>query len=290
MIYTQSKIIKEPEGLDENKQYYVAVRATTENLNKLNIAEFEEGLAVQPSVKYGVTCRKNVFGYTEINKNLPKENRCVRTFLWEWKLFNGERQSRIVDVYKDCYPRNEHEPFGIEIQLIKVNDINMLVTKVKKTENIKNTINLYLEVFNYCELLDENFTINYKDINIKRCNWVILPPDLIIEVKKFKKLNKENKSKYQKNYDQARLDALEKYKPLVRYEGLNGFQGYYAYLYKERCILESPIYGNATYVIKKDNWETLSKMTKTELINSGELLSRVEHNKEWINNIANLVC
>ena len=289
MIYTQSKIIKKPDGLEENKQYYIAVRATKENLSKLNLSNFEEGLLIQPSIKFGVTCRKNVFGYTEINKNLPKENRCVRTFLWEWKLFNGERQSRIVDVNKYCYQKIKHKPYGIEIELARVNDIDMLITKVNELENIKNIINLYLEVFNYCELLDEDFKINIDNITTKRCNWVILPPDLIIEINKIKKSKTINNKKHQKNYDQARLDILKKYKPIVRYEGVNGFQGYYAYIYKERCVLESPIYGNATYVIKKDNWENLSKMTKTELINSGELLSRIEHNKDWINNIGKLI-
>lgn len=55
------------------------------------------------------------------------------------------------------------------------------------------------------------------------------------------------------------------YNATTMVEGVNGFKGYYAYLYDNYCVLESAFYGNATYIIPKDNWEELSQKTKREL-------------------------
>ena len=55
---------------------------------------------------------------------------------------------------------------------------------------------------------------------------------------------------------------MEMYNATTMVEGVNGFKGYYAYLYDNYCVLESAFYGNATYIIPKDNWEELSQKTK----------------------------
>lgn len=164
----------------------------------------------------------------------------------------------------------------------------MILTKVEDVNLLIFIINIYLEVFNYCETLDDKLDDKYNLVPSIRCNWVILPPDVVIQVKRSREMDKLNSKSRYKNYNQERINELEKYKPICREQGLNGFQGYYAYLYEKICILESPIYGNATYVVKKDNWEELSKMTKKSLINSGQLLFRFEHKSAWLKDIAKL--
>ena len=87
-------------------------------------------------------------------------------------------------------------------------------------------------------------------------------------------------------YDIARLNYIEEYNAATCVEGINGFKGYYAYLFEKHCVLECAIYGNATYIIPKDNWEVMSQKTKKELIDEKVLIAKLEHNQNWERNIA----
>ena len=89
-------------------------------------------------------------------------------------------------------------------------------------------------------------------------------------------------------YDIERLNYVETYNALEMVEGINGFKGYYAYLYENYCVLESAFYGNATYIIPKDNWEELSQRTKRELIDEKKLVGKIDHNEKWKKNIAGI--
>ncbi len=86
-------------------------------------------------------------------------------------------------------------------------------------------------------------------------------------------------------YDKYRLEYIEKYHFEKVVEGLNGFKGYYAYISKKYCVLESAIYGNATYLIPEDNWEILSQKTKKELCDEGYVIKKIDHIKSWEDNI-----
>lgn len=285
MIITKKRIVKVPTEFEYGTEFYIMVDANDENLKKLDLDIFEENVVVQPSIKYGPTCKKNVEGYYVIERDFPKEERFIRTIYWEWTTYNGVTMSDYKDIYKECYPRTYYEPFNIELTLLKIENKNVIITKVNDIKNIKNIINLYLEIFGYCEVLDSQLKAFFENKTYIRCNWEILPPDVKLKIYDIKNKKKNDKQTSRKNYDQARLDELEKYEPKERYIGKNGFQGYFAYLFNNICILENPLYGNATYIIKSDNWEELSKLTKRELLNSGYLLDRLEHNSNWFEGI-----
>lgn len=285
MIISKSKIMKVPSGLDANKQYFVSAIADEKVLSKLGLNEFKEGVVIQPPIECGIVSKRNIFGYSIPNKELPKEERFIRTIYWEWQLYNGDWESDYKDIYKKCYPRIEYEPFGIEMKSIIINNTKMFITKVEDFNDLKNIINLYLEVFGYCEILNDDLKLTNLNSNYNRCNWEILPPDIKINIQKSKIKSRMDKDKYKKDYDQERINTLEGYNPKEKFIGKNGFQGYYAFLYNNICVLESPLYGNATYIVPINNWKDLSKMTKKELINSGYLLDRFEHNKKWFDDI-----
>ena len=87
-------------------------------------------------------------------------------------------------------------------------------------------------------------------------------------------------------YDIARLNYMEMYNATTMVEGVNGFKGYYAYLYDNYCVLESAFYGNATYIIPKDNWEELSQKTKGEVFDEKKVVEKIDHTETWKQNIA----
>ena len=81
---------------------------------------------------------------------------------------------------------------------------------------------------------------------------------------------------------------MEEYNPIERNIGKNGFQGYYAYVFGKICVLESPVYGNATYIVDREGWEKSSMETKRELIGNKKFLKRIEHDSKWFNEIKKL--
>ena len=125
-----------------------------------------------------------------------------------------------------------------------------------------------------------------KTIKRKRCNWEMLPPGEMPS----RHVEKQLKSMNQKTdtYDIARLNYMEMYNATTMVEGVNGFKGYYAYLYDNYCVLESAFYGNATYIIPKDNWEELSQKTKRELFDEKKVVEKIDHTEKWKHNIARI--
>ena len=65
-------------------------------------------------------------------------------------------------------------------------------------------------------------------------------------------------------------------------------KGYYAYFFDKYCVLECAIYGNATYIIPKDNWEVMSQKTKKELTDEKVLIAKLDHRRDWKTNIASV--
>ena len=225
----------------------------------------ETGDIVLPSGTFGPQSRKNVHGYSYAGKTNPKERRYVSTN-WVYPFGNVNASMVAVDIYRECYPRIEVEAYGIELQLYEDENRQQFViinmTDEIRKKYMKEAINLMLEIYGKCYVYDSVIRIE-KSIKTKRCNWEILPPGEMpsrhVE-KQLKLLNKKTDT-----YDVARLNYLEMYNVTMVVEGVNGFKGYYAYLYEKYCVLESAFYGNATYIIPKNNREELSQKTKREL-------------------------
>lgn len=49
------------------------------------------------------------------------------------------------------------------------------------------------------------------------------------------------------------------------------------------------MYGNATYIVPKENWEVLSQKTKKELFDENIVIEKLVHNAKWRWNIANVI-
>jgi len=282
MIITKSKILKVPKELKKEKEYYVGVKANKENLAKLHVLEFDNGLSLNPSPKYGITCTKNLYGFYTYNKELPKEYRYVNTIPWEFTLRNGRIISGYNDIYKFCIHRDKIEPYNINMVLV-TNSKNeeMIVSKVNDFSLIKEMINIYLEVFKYCEILDNKLIPTINKLHYSKKNWEILPPGVKVDINKF--INKNNNFSNKKGayFIKERLEKLEKTKPLEVYKGFNELDGYLAYVYQNICILECPIYGNATYIIKSEDWENTSKLDKTNILKSDNFIKKIDHNMLW---------
>lgn len=248
----------------------------------------EVGDIVLPSGTFGPQSRKNAYGYSYADKTKPKERRYVSTN-WVYPFGNTNASMVAADIYKECYPKIDVEAYGIELQLYEDESKQQFVI-VNMTDDVRKkytkvAINLMLEIYGKCYVYDDEIRIE-KTIKRKRCNWEMLPPGEMPS----RHVERQLKSMNQKTdtYDVARLNYMEMYNATTMVEGVNGFKGYYAYLYDNYCVLESAFYGNATYIIPKDNWEELSQKTKRELFDERKVVEKIDHTEKWKQNIARI--
>lgn len=244
-----------------------------------------EGDIVLPSGMFGSQSKKNAYGYSYADKTKPKERRYVSTN-WIQPFGNDNASPVAVDIYRECYPQICVPAYEIELQLYRGENGNRYVivnlTKEIREVFLKEAVNLLLEIYGVCYIFEKDIQID-DSAKRQRCNWEILPADEIPSEHIEKQLREHEK--VVDTYDGYRLRYIEKYDFEKVVEGVNGFKGYYAYVFNKYCVLESAVYGNATYIIPKENWEILSQKTKKELFDEGYVIKKIDHTKNWEHNI-----
>lgn len=244
------------------------------------------GDTILPSGLLGNACYKNAYGYEYSDKTQPKERRYICTN-WIQPYGNDYASPIAVDVYKKCYPKVEVPPTEIEFTLYENDNGRQFILAVLNDairENyLKETVNLFLEIFQSCYIFDGEINIDNTFIR-HRCNWEILPPGEKPSAHLKNQLRKTGEPT--NTFDVSRLEFVERYPVDYSVEGINGFHGYYAYIFTNCCVLESAFYGNATYIIPKENWETLSQKTKKELFDENSVIEKIIHTKSWRYNLS----
>lgn len=274
---TRIQSLKLPKGYERDK---IIIGIPVKNNEDAKVGLKNIGDTVLPSSVFGKTCEKNAYGYFYTDKTQPKQNRYVAT-IWIQPWGNDYASPVPADIYRDCYPKVEVPPTEIEFSL--TNDklgnkyIVAILTQDIRSNKLEETVNMFLEIFGFCYIYSDDLEI---DTAIRhRCNWEILPPGEKPSIHLQKQL--QNQGKNTDTFDVDRLKTLEKYKVEQIVEGINGFNGYYAYVFSSICVLESAIYGNATYIIPKNNWEQLSQKTKKELLDSKQVIYKIVHTEKW---------
>lgn len=274
-----------PKEFDISK-IQIGIPVTGDEAEKVCLAE--NGDIVLPSGTFGAQSRRNAYGYMYADKSKPKERRYVSTN-WVYPFGNTNASMVPADIYRECYPKEIVQPYGIELQLFEDKNGQQFVIADLTDENrekyLKETINLFLEIYGVCYIFDGNIQID-NSIRRQRCNWEILPPGEMPSKHIKKQLVKRGEKT--DTYSIFRLEYMEKFKTEKVVEGINGFNGYYAYVFENYCVLESAVYGNATYIIPKENWEILSQKTKKELFNEKKVVAKFDHTEKWQQNIKNI--
>lgn len=252
---------------------------------EIKVGLSNNGDVVLPAGIFGPQSKKNAYGYSYSDKTNPKESRYVTTN-WIYPYGNTDAEMIAVDIYRKCYPKVEVSPYGIELQLYINKSGQKYVMAILnddiREKYIMEAINLCLEIYGECYIFDGEICMD-NSTKYQRCNWKILPPGEMPSqhIKKQLQVSGRNTD----TYDVFRLEHMEKYKSEKIVEGINGFNGYYAYVFNKCCVLESAIYGNATYIIPKENWEKLSQKTKKELFDENKVIAKINHTEKWEKNI-----
>lgn len=267
-----------------------------EQLRAMGFQEITVGDSILPPGVFGPTSRYNAEGKEIVHKDKPMET-AYRQSEWRWTQWDGSEHSRIVDVPYKRYPRTYVDPMGLEftVQADTLGNpvvVLPLLTHDPKDEEVEvHAINLTLEIFGQCHFFTEDLDQIIK-APIRKLNWRLLPPG----EHPWPKLRQSLSPVIQAVPDgnrvviEHRLEAINKHKPAFGAIGEGGFHGYVVLGFpdKEIYVLESLLYGNATYVLDA-RWEEISKLTKKEILQEELHKARVIHKSGWDEKIRKLL-
>ena len=160
-------------NIAEDEAVYVCVTAHENNLDLLMMKGCSDGTCVVPQ-PVGPVTRFNLYGKELVHKEMEMEPREI------------ERDYHIVDWHgtdhygtcfqsRMCYPKEYIFPPVARIILDNGKLRSDLMTKAD-SELLKHTINMFLEVFGYCEIVDKEENPIGQKTKIKEVSWRILPP------------------------------------------------------------------------------------------------------------------
>lgn len=284
------------------RSFRLGVKVTEANRDKIHGLGFdvlEAGKAMFPPV-IGRFTRFNIEGKEIPRRDLPKETIYISMYMTR-KEFRGRDQTEdvtdFIDIPRKVFQKEVIPGTGFEIILeSKDEQLYFLINKTfDKYEDLKNSTiaaNIILELVGYCEVFSEDLNEYYKPKNIKRYNWIFLESNgLPWEERKerFREIvEKSKKAKQMVIWE--RLETIAELKPDFEAMGQNGFSGYVVFGFSEKglYVFESANLGNATYIVKGD-WKSISKMSKTEILQNNLHEFRLVHRNDWKRKISKVL-
>lgn len=236
--------------------------------------------------------KKNAEPFFTMDKSLPLED-YTQTVYWTRYEWAGKGQLNPVTdfsyIKKQRYHRDYFAPFSVHFTLIVDGETRCIVSDdiLFSEENhgkLLNTANMLLGLFGECTV---DFAEQQSNVNRITVNWDILPkgeyPWSTV---------KETLGNLTKGHTKTRTEMMlrnceaiyAEHPGFVAY-GRSGFKGYAVFGFTERnlYILESVMPNNATYVLEND-WETISQLSKAEILSQELHKARIVHSENWQKN------
>ncbi len=305
MLIRQRRIMSLERYLPEeyrDQMLVVALADLDEHAGRLERVGFTPGTnageTVLPAV-LGPISRYNAEGKNIILRNREKEV-AYRQVEWHWKEYHGKDQverSGIRDVPYLRYPREFVPPPSLELTVATTPEGKHLVrtTSIRyddhSRELLRHAINLCLELFGECRILTDAL-LPAISAPVQRLNWRLLPPGRYPWERLRETINPivERSKKGKRGVISSRLQVMNDLGPEFHAIGQGGFLGYVVFGFpsKNLFVLESTLYGNATYVFEED-WEQLSRMSKAQILDENLQRARIVHREGWVDAITQVV-
>ncbi|MEN1944758.1 hypothetical protein WCE55_13020 [Luteimonas sp. MJ293] len=265
---------------------------TPQSLARFGFVEpFDTGQMVLPSVHLGPTARRNSGGYEIVHRDQPMEE-IVRLQSWRRKQYHGRDRIEVEDFIQRTYrryPRSYMPGHGIEFTIMERSDGTKVIASPAYDPHIENealriSANLLLEGFGEVQFVRANL-VPPLNVPVKRLNWDLFPQGHL----PWRRIRRQLDQLIERAAPpsvrpviHSRIDAVELYGPDFAGIGRAGFQGYWVFGFTRHrlFVLESRLLDNATYILGAD-WETVSRMTKAEVINGDLAVARLIHDQSW---------
>ncbi|MBP6977627.1 MAG: hypothetical protein KBB71_04865 [Lentimicrobiaceae bacterium] len=274
-------------------------------LKHLGISLTSEELNIPKSVippkDQGRYSKRNINGVVIIRKDLPLETHynSVDTPNWGDSYYG----THTVDLPYHKYPRDFRAPRELEI-LITCKDTRPGLPEYIITFQVqeildKNDVDFNKRLFENLNLLQENigsFGVEAASIPLSEyskslyVSWEILPPGTLEETIE-RVFRGKIPTKQQKDVTTERYVFFQSLKPKNLVFGQSGFRRYFGALLEDNLVVfENIEYGNAIYILF-ENWEELSKLSRTELLSGrfGISFDRIIHISGWKEKVKTIV-
>lgn len=279
-------------GISNGESFYIGKKVSEVPqtlLKKLGFTQPpSEGIKMLCKVM-GPVSKRNVYGVSIPLKNLPKETVYHEACIQDW---HGEYH--YIDIPYKRYPRKHIRPICEELTVIAIKgELFLISRKLEHShsyENInKHIINLFLEYFGDCEVLNDKLEKAMQNIPIRRVNWKILPEGEY-PWNRIKEAGIVSSRPQKALRQKLTFEFINQYNPSEITVGIGGFHGYVVFSFpdKEISVFEHLLYGNATYIFDKD-WKTLSQLSKGEILHAGLEKNRIIHREGWEHNIRKIL-
>ncbi len=286
-----SNIDKYLTGFDANENIVIIIDDIERLANKLVLIGFDASLPlgekVLPSV-VGSISEYNANGRYEQLRDLPKETFYVSQTR-DVKDWHGNYHLVSMDIPYKRYQTHFIEAPSQELSILNDRENNKIIASDKilftnaNKPLIKHTINLFLELFGECNIVDEEF-FSRQRTPIRRVAWNILPQgEMPWERLKVPLMELLDKTDVESKEDSLnRFEFINSFSPDFVATGNGGFNDYvvFGFTSKSLYVLENSFAGNATYIFRND-WETLSQLTKAEILQENLQEHRFIHRKNW---------
>ena len=252
-------------------------------------SDMNNGDSILPTV-FNNYAQKNAEMFFTIDSSLPME-KYTQTQYWTRNEWAGRGETRevteFVDITRWRRHRDWHQPYSVNFTYIDQGKVSAYIVSdciIYNAENhnkLKNTVNMLLGLFGEC-------TIDYEpiphEIKRKRLDWEILPPGKYPweKVKSSIEEITEKSNRTQTEMMLRNCKVIADMEPEFVAYGKSGFRGYvvFGFPQKDIFILESVLPNNATYVFN-NNWESLSKLSKAEILSNHLHHARIIHSSNW---------
>lgn len=281
--------------LNDGKKFFIGIPVVGHEMPLQLIGfpkKLEPGLSILPT-EIGKCSKFNSSGRKIPRMDLPliPESKMIWT---TWNDWHGYPHSGFQHRTFQVRQRDLIAPPGEHITLLQSEGELFAVSRELSLENdseedILHIINLFLECFRQCQLLDQNVT---QLIKVNRLNWHVLPKGEYpwnIAKEHVEKVTSRLRDG-EREVVEYRIERITRHRPDFLAVGQGGFNGYFVFGFTQKglYVLESPNLGNATYVFKS-NWKELSQLTKKEILTGSLHHRRIIHNHAWLNAITSTI-
>lgn len=253
-------------------------------LTKEVFKELENGQSFLPSSLFGPISKFNAVGGYELHKD--RTETIYKEVIVE-PVFRLTGKTKKIP-YEYC-PAIFLQAPNVRLKMTVADDEEKVIISPLLCHTIANevqllhVINLFLEIFGECQIFTPKLIPIIK-APIRTLNWEILPAGKNSWSKLFDPINTilESSSPIDRSLILERFKLIAQHDPEFVAIGRANFRGYIVFAFppKRLYLLESAFNGNATYVFK-DEWESLSYLTKTEILNDHLQTDRLIHRENW---------
>jgi hypothetical protein len=251
---------------------------------------------VLPDPRRGTWAGRNVEGWEIVRKDLPMTK---KTFSHESPNFGDwSKGSHEVSFTRDVYQREFFPGYGTPIKVRELRRGPSSLTFALELDRVFDSIpgderELLFALNVFHEAVGES-SLHATDeapqsfIRSLRVDWELLPPgerDLVLAEVRRRLKPSEDEDRVLVD----RFDLLEGLRPLAFITGSSHFARYFGAKFSDQLVVfENLRYGNAIYIMF-ENWEELSKLSRTDLMKTRTDFERIIHRSGWKRRVRTIV-